>query len=218
MRYGTRTVLGVVVLVVLLLAALLPGGVLGQGEDVLEAQPRAFELVQGWYQGRETFYYDFGANTMASEGGEAVVTAPIWALVTGLDDEGNPQFVEGQANIIDVLPGQEGYSDLWQVNLVTVPEDYEANTLRSAQEVEDSGYEIQEAGQTVNCPVLRTAQAEADMTPTAPPTPEATGTPELPGTLPETGGTLAGGAVPLVASGAALVGLGVGLWRRRSGR
>lgn len=161
-------------------------------------------LVQGWYRDQEVFYFDFGANPPT--------TAPIFALITGMDAQGNPEFVEGQGNIIDVLPGDPGYSDFWYVNLVTVPEDYVAGTIRSAQEVADSGFAIQPAGLTVNCPVLRTAQAQADMTPTVQPGM----TPRAPGTLPETGGALSGGAAALVATGAALIGLGVGMWRRRS--
>ena len=78
-----------------------------------------------------------------------------------MDEEGNPQFVEGQANVIGVIPGDEGYSDFWAVNLVTVPEDYEANSITSVQGVIDSGYEIAQPGLVVNCPVLRTDDAAA---------------------------------------------------------
>ena len=102
-------------------------------------------LVQGWLDGEEVFYPDFGANPP--------VAIPIWAFITGMDADGNPQFVEGQMNIIDSVPGDAGYSAFWRVSMVTVPEDYEANSLTSADAVRASGNEIAETDIVVNCPV-----------------------------------------------------------------
>lgn len=109
-------------------------------------------LVSGWYRDQEVRYYDFGMNSPAS--GNTIATAPIWAFITGLDADGNPQFVEGQHNIVDVVPGDGGYSDLWEVMLVTVPEDYEPDSIRSAAEVQAAGYEITAPGMFVNCPIV----------------------------------------------------------------
>ena len=103
-------------------------------------------LVTGWYRGEQIVYFDFGPNPPQ--------TAPIYAFVTGFDAEGNPEFVEGQQNVIGVVPGDEGYSAFWYVNLVVVPEDYEANSLTSVQEVLDAGYEMMQPGLLVNCPVV----------------------------------------------------------------
>jgi hypothetical protein len=141
----------------LTLLALLVGSSQAQvlAQDNVFSQPaKNYELVQGWYQGRETFYYDFGANTPLTEDGSGVVTAPIYVLVTGFDAEGKPQVVEGQANIVDVIPGDEGYSDLWAVTFVTVPADYQANSLTSVQELLDKGYEQTPAEVYVNCPIV----------------------------------------------------------------
>ncbi len=104
------------------------------------------ELTQGWYKGKATYYFDFEANPD--------IAAPIYALINGMDAQGNPQFVQGQKNIIDVVPGDEGYSAFWRVNLVTVPQDYVADTLKSAAEVMSSGYDISETDILVNCPVV----------------------------------------------------------------
>lgn len=122
--------------------------------NVLNDPPKNYELVQGWYQGRETFYYEFGAKSTATEDGQQVIPAPIYVLVTGFDAEGNAQAVEGQHNIVDVIPGDEGYSDLWQVNFVTVPEDYQANTITSVEEIFNGGYDITESDILVNCPIV----------------------------------------------------------------
>lgn len=150
-RIPKKLLLGMVLLAMLLAAS----GSLAFAQDNVFSQPATnYELVQGWYQDHETFYYEFGANTSLTEDGSGVVTAPIYVLVTGFDAEGNPQTVEDQLNIVDVIPGDEGYSDLWEVTFVTVPEDYEANTITSAQELIDAGYEQTTAGVYVNCPIV----------------------------------------------------------------
>jgi hypothetical protein len=76
--------------------------------------------------------------------------APIYALFR----EGDAMPVAGQLNIIGVIPGDPGYNDFWRVTKVTVPDDYEANTLTSAEAVIDSGYEMDVLDVLVNCPVV----------------------------------------------------------------
>ncbi len=104
------------------------------------------ELTQGWHNGERVYYPDFGANPPAG--------IPIWAFITGLDDDGNPQFVDGQHNVIDAIPSDPGYSAFWIVNLVVVDEGYEANSIKSAGAVAESGYEVLTPGLMVNCPVV----------------------------------------------------------------
>ena len=104
------------------------------------------ELTQGWYNGESVYYPDFGANPAAG--------IPIWAFITGMDDDGNPQFVEGQHNVIDAIPSDDGYSAFWLVNLVVVDEGYEANSITSATGVAESGFEVLTPGLMVNCPVV----------------------------------------------------------------
>jgi len=103
-------------------------------------------LVQGWKDGEAVYYPDFGMNPP--------VAIPIWVFITGMDGSGNPIFVDGQMNVIDSVPGDPGYSAFWNVNLVTVPEDYEANTAKSAQDVRDMGFEVRVTDLLVNCPVV----------------------------------------------------------------
>ena len=83
-----------------------------------------------------------------------MATQPIWAFITGFDAQGNPQFVDGQNNVIDSVPGEPNYTAFWDVRLVVVPEDYVANTIRSAQEVAASGFEVGSPEIVVNCPVV----------------------------------------------------------------
>lgn len=117
------------------------------------AQGEEKTLVAGWFQDREVQYYDFGTNTPLAAN-NTVPTQPIWVFIHGMNADGTPDFVEGQHNIVDVVPGEPGYSDLWQVVLVTVPEDYEPDSIRSAEDVRDSGFETQTTDMLVNCPIV----------------------------------------------------------------
>lgn len=53
--------------------------------------------------------------------------------------EGEDKPVTGQLNIVDAIPGDEGYSDFWQIVPVTVPKGYVANTVTSLRADPRSG-------------------------------------------------------------------------------
>ena len=93
-----------------------------------------------------------GRNTPTT--GDTVKSAPIWVFITGMDSEGAPEFLDGQGAVVDVEPGDAGYSDLWEVTFVTVPDGYEPDSIRSAQAVADSGFEMFKPGMFVNCPLV----------------------------------------------------------------
>lgn len=117
-----------------------------------EPEVNLLTLVSGWYQDKEVRYYDFGANTPLNNG--VVGTAPIYAFIYGMNADGTPEFVPGQHNIVDVVPGDAGYSDLWQVMLVTVPRSYEADSIRSVTELSAAGHDITGTDIFVNCPIV----------------------------------------------------------------
>jgi hypothetical protein len=142
-----------------------PAATAQTGGGVFTDPPKNYPLVQGWYEGRATYYYDFGMNVPPLNDAKAVASAPIYVLVTGFSASGEPQFVAGQNNIIDVVPGDAGYSDLWRVTFVTVPAGYQANTLRSAADVRAAGYPMQASEVLVNCPVVPLNSTLAEGTP-----------------------------------------------------
>lgn len=76
--------------------------------------------------------------------------APIYVLYR----EGENTPVKNQQNIVNVIPGDEGYNDFWQVYKVIVPFDYDPNSITSAAEIWDRGYEIKETTKVVNCPIV----------------------------------------------------------------
>lgn len=87
-------------------------------------------------------YYNFDVKT--------TMPAPIYVL----QREGEDSPVEGQLNIVDVIPGDEGYNDFWQVVFVTVGEDYVANTYTSLAELEAMDFAMEGTEVLVNCPVV----------------------------------------------------------------
>lgn len=100
-------------------------------------------ITQGYGPGGEIVqYYNFDV--------QSTDAAPIYVLFK----EGESTPVSGQLNIIDVIPGDEGYNDFWQVHKVTVPSDYEANTASSLAELNGRGFTIEALDMLVNCPVV----------------------------------------------------------------
>lgn len=92
--------------------------------------------------GEKTMYYNFDV--------QSVSPADIWVLFKS----GESTPVEGQLNIVNVIPGDAGYNDFWLVNKVTVPSDYVANTVTSYDEIVKKGYAIEPTTMVVNCPIV----------------------------------------------------------------
>ncbi len=76
--------------------------------------------------------------------------APIYVFVR----ESDRRPVSDQLNVVDVIPGDPGYNDLWQVVMVAVPADYVANTVTSHDEIVAEGLVETPTAQVVNCPVI----------------------------------------------------------------
>jgi hypothetical protein len=92
--------------------------------------------------GEHVTYYNFDIQPTSP--------APIYVFFA----EGAASEVAGQLHVIDVLPGDKGYNDFWQVIKVTVPTTYVANTLTSAAEIVASGFALTPTTMLVNCPVV----------------------------------------------------------------
>ena len=92
--------------------------------------------------GERIKYYNFDV--------QPVGPAPIFVLVR----QGETVPVPDQLNIVDVIPGQAGYNDFWQVMKVTVPSTYVANTITSVDEIRARGYTVEPTTMIVNCPIV----------------------------------------------------------------
>lgn len=93
-------------------------------------------------RGQHVKYYNFDV--------QPTDPAPIYALFR----EGDDKPVAGQLNIVDVVPGDAGYNDFWQVMKVTVPADYVANSVTSYAEIQAKGYSVDATDMLVNCPIV----------------------------------------------------------------
>ena len=117
------------------------GALPGPNEPIDFDQPPF--ITQGLGPGGQVVqYYNFDV--------QSVIPAPIWVLFR----EGEDSPVEGQMNIIDVIPGDPGYNDFWAVTKVTVPADYEANSVTSLVGIVEAGYAMETTDIIVNCPVV----------------------------------------------------------------
>jgi hypothetical protein len=128
------------------------GGTYGYTEsDSLEGTNHAVE--RAWRDGQMVGYIDFGTNTRPDRNGNVIV-APIWAFVSGFDEDGTPRMIEGHRTVLDVVPGDAGYSDLWDVQFVVVPEGYDSESIHSLADLEASGLDVVPSGMLVNCPIV----------------------------------------------------------------
>jgi hypothetical protein len=103
------------------------------------------KATEGFYRGRTVEYLDFGPIKLKP--GNAV--APLWSVTNGVDD---------QYNVIDVVPGQSGYTPLWDVMLVTWKNGVTPRKLTSAAAVRQAlraGQVTTKSAHTVvNCPLI----------------------------------------------------------------
>jgi hypothetical protein len=101
--------------------------------------------VTGFHRGSTIAYYDLGPVKLA--GGNRV--APIWAVTNG---------ASGQKNVIDVVPGQRGYTPLWRVSMVTWADGVTPRLLKSAAQIRAAtaagDVTISRTATVVNCPLI----------------------------------------------------------------
>ena len=92
--------------------------------------------------GQQVKYYNFDV--------QPTTPAPIFVFYRA----GTTTPVSGQLNVIDVLPGDQGYNDFWQVVKVTVPASYVANSITSVDEIRQYNLKLDPTTTIVNCPVV----------------------------------------------------------------
>ena len=107
-------------------------------------------IVQGFYDGKTIRYFNYGAIQLRA--GNKV--APIWSVTNG---------PAGQHNIVDVVPGEPGYTPLWRVVEVTWAAGKKPRLLKSADDVEQAkaagDVTLKTTATIVNCPVLGFGQS-----------------------------------------------------------
>ena len=101
--------------------------------------------VAGYYKGKTIHYLDDGPVKL--RGGNNV--APLWTVTNGTAQ---------QHNIINVIPGDKGYSPLWSINMVTWKSGAAKRTLTSLASVKaaqkNGDVTVKATPTIVNCPVI----------------------------------------------------------------
>jgi hypothetical protein len=92
--------------------------------------------------GRHVAYYNFDVRP--------TTPANIYVLFT----EGATEPLGGQLNIVDDIPGDADYNDLWRVVRVDVPADYVPNAITSADGMMARGWKMTPTETLVNCPIV----------------------------------------------------------------
>jgi hypothetical protein len=122
-------------------------------EPLTYDNPLNQNIERVWYDRKIVYALDAGDLDISDAGSIKVAKEyqPVYSV--DLDQNGkmkNSETVPGQYNIYDSIPGQKDYSPIWQFYYVVVPRDYKANTLRSAQDCEQSGYPIYKSNEFEN--------------------------------------------------------------------
>ena len=101
--------------------------------------------TEGFYRGQTIEYLDFGPVKLKP--GNKV--APLWSVTNGVED---------QYNIVDVVPGQKGYTPLWEVTLLMWKDGVTPRKLTSAAAARKAlaagELTAKKPGVVVNCPVI----------------------------------------------------------------
>ncbi len=124
-------------------------------ENLTYNNPYASEVERVWFDGGIVYALDCGELELDFDENRVArqKVAQEYQIVYSveLDERGKfaggrePEYVEGQYNIYDSVPGMDNYSPLWQFNYVVVGRDYEPNTLRSEADCLESGYRIEKS-------------------------------------------------------------------------
>ena len=108
-------------------------------------------LLSGFSGGHPVRFWDFGVAPREA--------APIFMLVSDIAEDGTFTPVEGHPTIIDVVPGDVGYSPFWQVFLLPVTDVYDGELLTSIDAIQEAREQgLADAAVAldlyVNCPVV----------------------------------------------------------------
>ncbi|KAI8614851.1 hypothetical protein BC830DRAFT_1125425 [Chytriomyces sp. MP71] len=114
--------------------------------------PKVYPRLPGWSNDRSMFVYLFD-NKLTGTAGK-VDSAPIWVFRRDTDIMSTPL----QNNLIDVAPGETGYSDLWSVNIVTVSANTTTGNITSKSMLDaliaSKAVTVTSTPLLVNCPVV----------------------------------------------------------------
>ncbi|RUS23012.1 hypothetical protein BC937DRAFT_93598 [Endogone sp. FLAS-F59071] len=131
------------------------GGVLAAGDPTLLPNT-TYELLQGWEKGRKFWFYTFNVTQLPDSVTTPPAVAPTVPIYKFVREASDDYHNTTQASVIDFIPGDVGYSDLWQVVKVVVPANLPVVTSYDslAMLVANKTVTLVETQTYVNCPVV----------------------------------------------------------------
>lgn len=123
-------------------------GTVAETEQLDYNNPLFQPVETAWHEGRK--YWAFGPNIPLPIDPARTKTAQEYVIAYSVSPHDWPVLVPLQLNIYDSIPGMPQYSPIWHLNYVIVPHSYVPNTLRSAAQVQQSGYPIVNSNVYVN--------------------------------------------------------------------
>ncbi len=110
-------------------------------ENLTYSNPFGQQIGPVWYNGRRGWAIHAGELWIDPPRTKwANQYLPVYSATGGAN--GGPEMVAGQNIIYDSAPGDPNYSPIWRHNWVIVPRGYQANALRSLDQIRRSGYRI----------------------------------------------------------------------------
>lgn len=109
-----------------------------------------YRLTEAFYENQQVYYYTFNNGTPVLDDGAEVEASVQYRLVNA-----DSQAIEGQPDIITANIWEEGYSDLREIIEVTVPGDYEANSITNHTDLLAQDWEQNPTGVMRNIPLVR---------------------------------------------------------------
>jgi hypothetical protein len=123
-----------------------PGMVVNAPIVPLEAKSPVYPIVPAWHEGMQVGYLDIGPTPIRA--------GNVYQCIRGFDkSSGRVVPVEGQKLIFDALPSNPQYSPIWRLHYVRVAEDFEADSLRSAQDIMARRLPIRPTTMFLNLPI-----------------------------------------------------------------
>ncbi|ASS76514.1 hypothetical protein CIG75_17155 [Tumebacillus algifaecis] len=126
-----------------------PGMVVNAPVVPLEAKSPLYPIVPAWHEGMLTGYLDIGPMPIR--------TGNAYQCIRGIDKTtGNIVPVPGQKLIFDSLPTNPSYSSVRRLHYVRVPEEVEAHTLRSVEQIMERRLAVRPTTMYLNVPIPET--------------------------------------------------------------
>jgi hypothetical protein len=80
------------------------------------------------------------------------IQSPVPAPRFRFTHKGRREAIVGQRDVVDVLPGEPGYSDFWGIVWVEVPDAFEPGSVTAAAQIR--GLHAEASPEAVDCPIV----------------------------------------------------------------